>query len=218
MSMADERFLPHQMPDQQPESDQQERLLIRAHHLDGLADILAEGRTVDDIVNLAEANARMLEAANTLPYISYTTKRGRYRRDVYGDTVEEAERSKGATRGLYTSLMEAPADTSVTIAEYKPDPICNACAIGEHCKDWIKEDSTYMSAFKLTAEVQGRSADMQLLSEEVELLNGRTRQIELLSTSAEVVRSVVADPLFRRLARAGRIARVLSHAARRRQS
>lgn len=64
----------------------------------------------------------------------------KYRKDVLGTTLEQADNFEKNMRRSYQIFLNLPDDYPAIIEEGIPDAICAGCAIGEHCRKRFNND------------------------------------------------------------------------------
>lgn len=63
-----------------------------------------------------------------------------YAQDIFGLSLEHIQEYQDRTKRFFELILTLPDDHPAEIVEGIQDMMCNACAIGEHCKRLIRDD------------------------------------------------------------------------------
>jgi hypothetical protein len=169
--------------------------VILGHHTLQLFNILAMGMSIGEVMQVADR-------------ISKNGPRS-YRRDVYGNSEEEAVAFVDGTSAFYQLFLELPNDATVKIVANQKDSVCNSCAIGDHCSKWSSGDYKWMEAIKRSAGNLGL-ADTIIETQDKVLRKDKETAVPSLELPASTARAVFSDPEYHSLTFSDPLSRALA--------
>ena len=169
--------------------------VIRGHHLDLLIDIARQYASPEDLASELR-NSREDERSMTLPQKKKRTEEQilyvKQEREYAGD------------------FLELPNDHPVKVVIGQKDEICKTCTVGEHClfKDQgkynagesVSADGFYVNIFSYVAQKNNLEADLRIEEEIATFIDAEPERVMAIFTSARVVKKVLEDRSFRRIA------------------
>lgn len=111
----------------------QKPFIIRGHHL--ISFYLLKNSTPERQAGGARrAFAGLWRTAKENPNDPKAQRHIEYVQDLLGLSLESADEFENRTRRVFETFLMLPDNHPAEIVEGIPDEMCNACAIGEHCK------------------------------------------------------------------------------------
>ena len=191
--------------------------VIRGHHLDLLIDIARQYASPEDLASELR-NSREDERSMTLTQkkkrteeqILYVKQEREYARDIIGKTRKEANLYEQKMTEILGDFLELPNDHPVKVVIGQKDEICKTCTVGEHClfKDQgkynagesVSADGFYVNIFRYVAQKNNLEADLRIEEEIATFIDAEPERVMAIFTSARVVKKVLEDRSFRRIA------------------
>lgn len=114
-------------------------LEIRSHHLRNVCSLsyLSPEKLAGIMTSASILSYKEAEANPNKPMAQYDKA---YAQDIFGLSLEHIQEYQNRTKRFFELILTLPDDHPVEIVEGVQDMMCNACAIGEHCKRLIHDD------------------------------------------------------------------------------
>lgn len=205
------------VPAQRESRKDTQPFVIRGHHLDILIDIVRLYSSPEDLAMLYR-NGREDERAMTVPknkkvskeQIVYINQEKEYAIDVIGTTKKEANLYEKKLTKVFGDFLELTNDHPVKVVIGQKDAICNTCMIGKHClfKDQanynagesVSADGLYLNIFRYVAKKHNLESQITISEEIATFADAEPEKVTAILTNAGVVRQVLDDRSFRRIA------------------
>lgn len=120
------------------EVSDQKPFVIRGHHLGQFACFVRDRNAITPQFLAKSFRIAMEMIRYPAPSPFYTpgmlNRNIEYSQDVIGTTMESADRYEKSTRKIFERFMSLPDNHPAEIVEEIPDVLCEACMVGQHCR------------------------------------------------------------------------------------